>query len=162
MNRFTLASVLSLSLASVAVAATPSAKLTDVGGAVLVDRGAGFVKIGEGYDLPVGSRVLVSKGGKATIAYAGGCNVPLDANSITTVVAQGACTPQEQVAGQGFGGFGGFFSGLGPGGTFAAVGGASMAGAIGTSFTVSHINQNRRNDEAEQRRIIRELLQASP
>ncbi len=108
MIRLVMSSVAMVAFASAASAAT----LSDVSGSVLVDSGKGFQKVSAASDLSVGSRVMVTRGGKAVLAYADGCQKTLAANSITTVVKSDACKQTTQVAAQ-FGGGGGGFQ-LGP------------------------------------------------
>jgi hypothetical protein len=67
---------------------------------VLVDSGKGFVKVSASTELAPGSRVMVSKGGNAALAYADGCSKTLGPNTVTTVVDSGACKPAGQVAAQ--------------------------------------------------------------
>jgi len=119
-----MSSVAMIAFASAASAAT----LSDVSGSVLVDSGKGFTKVSAASDVPVGSRVMVTRGGKAVLAYADGCKKTLAANSITTVVKSDACTQATQVAAQ-FGGGGG----LGNNPTTYIAGGL-VAGAIVVPF----------------------------
>ncbi|MCX5480759.1 hypothetical protein OSH08_17300 [Kaistia geumhonensis] len=102
------------------VSAASAATLSDVSGSVLVDSGKGFRKVSAASDVAVGSRVMVTRGGKAVLAYADGCKKTLAANSITTVVKSDACKQTTQVAAQsggdtvfrsGFGVVGGVSSG---------------------------------------------------
>ncbi len=96
MIRLVMSSVAMVAFVSAASAAT----LSDVSGSVLVDSGKGFQKVSAASDVSVGSRVMVTRGGKAVLAYADGCKKTLSANSITTVVKADACTQTAQVAGQ--------------------------------------------------------------
>jgi hypothetical protein len=100
MIRLVASAVAIVAFASAASAAT----LSDVSGSVLVDSGKGFKKVSAASDVPVGSRVMVTRGGKAVLAYADGCQKTLAANSITTVVKSGACEQSSQVAAQAGGG----------------------------------------------------------
>lgn len=122
---------LAVILASGLVATASAATLSDVSGRVMVDSGKGFVKVSANSEVPAGSRVLVSKGGQALLAYADGCSKTLGPNSVTTVVTSGACKPLTQVAGQAAGGGGGvnpwLLGGAG------AVGGGLIGYAIGQS-----------------------------
>ncbi len=118
MIRLVTSAVAVFALASAASAAT----LSDVSGSVLVDSGKGFKKVSAASDVPVGSRVMVTRGGKAVLAYADGCQKTLAANSITTVVKSGACEQSSQVAAQA----GGTGFGLGPA---AVIGGGVVIGA---------------------------------
>lgn len=102
MIRLVASAVAIVAFASAASAAT----LSDVSGSVLVDSGKGFKKVSAASDVPVGSRVMVTRGGKAVLAYADGCQKTLAANSITTVVKSGACEQSSQVAAQAGGGLG--------------------------------------------------------
>ncbi|WP_139251537.1 hypothetical protein [Kaistia soli] len=88
--------ILAVGLVSAASAAT----LSGVSGPVLVDSGKGFVKISANAEVAPGSRVMISKGGQAVLAYADGCSKTLGANTITTVAGSGACNAPAQVAGQ--------------------------------------------------------------
>lgn len=100
MMRVALASAVAVVIATGSALAGPVAKLSDVSGSVLVDSGKGFQKVSSATEVSTGSRVLVSKGGTATLAYAAGCSKPLSANSITTVAGADACTGASQVAAQ--------------------------------------------------------------
>jgi hypothetical protein len=80
--------------------AGPVATLSDISGSVLVDSGKGFQKVSSAAEVQPGSRVLVSKNSKATIAYAAGCSKALSGNSITTVAGADACSSSAQVAAQ--------------------------------------------------------------
>jgi hypothetical protein len=80
--------------------AGPVATLSDISGSVLVDSGKGFQKVSSAAEVQPGSRVLVSKNSKATIAYAAGCSTALTGNSITTVAGADACSSAAQVAAQ--------------------------------------------------------------
>ncbi len=100
MVRVALASALAVVLASGVALAAPAATLSDVSGSVLVDSGKGFQKVSTSAEVAPGSRVLVSKGGKAVLAYAAGCTKPLSANTITTVAGADACSASAQVASQ--------------------------------------------------------------
>ncbi len=97
MIRLVTSAILVMGLASAASAAS----LSVVSGPVLVDNGKGFAKVSAATDLKPGARVLVSKGGKADLAYADGCQKTLGPNTVTTVVESGACKPAAQVAAQG-------------------------------------------------------------
>lgn len=96
MIRLMASTILAVGLVSAASAAT----LTGVSGPVLVDSGKGFVKVSANAEIPAGSRVMISKGGQAVLAYADGCSKTLGANTITTVVGSGACNAPAQVASQ--------------------------------------------------------------
>ena len=129
MIRLVMSSVAMIAFASAASAAT----LSDVSGSVLVDSGKGFTKVSAASDVPVGSRVMVTRGGKAVLAYADGCKKTLAANSITTVVKSDACEQSSQVAAQagGGGGIGGGGFGLSP---TQVITGSLIAGAIVVPF----------------------------
>ncbi|MBZ9938789.1 hypothetical protein LB518_21005 [Mesorhizobium sp. BR1-1-16] len=88
--------ILAVGLVSAASAAT----LSGVSGPVLVDSGKGFVKVSAAAEVAPGARVMISKGGQAVLAYADGCSKALGQNTVTTVVASGACNAPAQVAGQ--------------------------------------------------------------
>jgi hypothetical protein len=77
-------------------AAAPVATLVDVSGPVLVDSGKGFVKVSSAVDLKAGTRVLVSKDGRAVLSYSDGCAMTLSPNSITSVVTGNACATPEK------------------------------------------------------------------
>ena len=100
MVRVALASALAVVLASGVAFAAPAATLSDVSGSVLVDSGKGFQKVSTSAEVAPGSRVLVSKGGKAVLAYAAGCTKALSSNTITTVAGADACAASAQVAAQ--------------------------------------------------------------
>lgn len=100
MVRVALASALAFAMAVGTAVAGPVATLSDISGSVLVDSGKGFQKVSSAAEVQPGSRVLVSKNSKATIAYAAGCSKALSGNSITTVAGANACSSQAQVAAQ--------------------------------------------------------------
>jgi hypothetical protein len=98
--------------------ASPSiARLTNVAGTVLVDRGLGFARVTDDTGLRVGDRVMVTDGGGAFLSFSETCAFPLEAPSMTTV-AETACSLGTQnggtgtvgpvVLGLGFLGIGGF------------------------------------------------------
>ncbi|MBN9432950.1 MAG: hypothetical protein J0I45_10965 [Bosea sp.] len=100
MVRVALASALAFAMAVGTAVAGPVATLSDISGSVLVDSGKGFQKVSSAAEVQPGSRVLVSKNSKATIAYAAGCSKALSGNSITTVAGADACSSSAQVAAQ--------------------------------------------------------------
>ncbi len=100
MVRVALASALAVVLASGVALAAPAATLSDVSGSVMVDSGKGFQKVSTSAEVAPGSRVLVSKGSKAVLAYAAGCTKSLSSNTITTVAGADACSSTAQVAAQ--------------------------------------------------------------
>jgi len=130
MIRLVASAVAIVAFASAASAAT----LSDVSGSVLVDSGKGFKKVSAASDVPVGSRVMVTRGGKAMLAYADGCKKTLAANSITTVVKSGACEQSSQVAAQAGGG------GLGITPTTIIAGGVVVGGATAIILGASQDN----------------------
>jgi len=132
MIRLVTSAVAVFALASAASAAT----LSDVSGSVLVDSGQGFKKVSAASDVPVGSRVMVTRGGQAMLAYADGCKKTLAANSITTVVKSGACADSAQVAAQGGGG------GLGLTPTTVIAGGVVVGGAAAIIVGASQNDDN--------------------
>jgi hypothetical protein len=135
MRRFLTSCVVSAAFITTAVAAVPVAKLTDVAGPVLVDHGKGFVRVSTSTELSPGSRILVSKGGAATLAYSEGCELALVANSITTVAAADGCKAGEQVAAQGLVA-GGLAGGGLTGGVIAGVAFTGAAIGIGTAVGI--------------------------
>ncbi len=96
MIRLVTSTILVVGLASAASAAS----LSVVSGPVLVDNGKGFTKVSTAADLKPGARIMVTKGGKADLAYADGCLKTLGPNTVTTVVESGACQAVAQVAAQ--------------------------------------------------------------
>ncbi|MGH6925257.1 MAG: hypothetical protein ACRED5_16110 [Propylenella sp.] len=109
--------------ASLALIASPGAwaaqqaeyaKLTKVQGTVLVDSGAGFVRVLDDVALKLGDRVMVADGGGAFLQFSDDCGLPLAAPSMTTVT-ETTCT----VATQGDGEDG---TGTGGGGVAVVVG----------------------------------------
>jgi len=100
MVRVALASAMAFAMAVGTAVAGPVATLSDISGSVLVDSGKGFQKVSSAAEVQPGSRVLVSKNSKATIAYAAGCSKALSGNSITTVAGADACSSSAQVAAQ--------------------------------------------------------------
>lgn len=100
MIRVALASAIAVVFASGSALAAPAATLSNISGSVMIDSGKGFQKISASSEVAPGSRVLVSKGGSAVLAYAAGCSKSLQANTITTVAGADACQPATQVASQ--------------------------------------------------------------
>ncbi len=92
-------SVLVLVTATSSVFAAEKATVTTTNGTVLVDTGAGFKKIADAANVPDGARVMVTVHSQATLAYADGCKLSLQASTITTVSSKVGCKPASQVAG---------------------------------------------------------------
>jgi hypothetical protein len=91
------ASIVLAGASSVAAAET-SARLSNLQGTVLVDVGAGFVKVSEDTALKLGDRVMVTDGGGAVLDYGNDCSLPLEAPSMTTV-SETMCTVSTQNGG---------------------------------------------------------------
>ncbi|HWJ73500.1 MAG TPA: hypothetical protein VNX29_10075 [Kaistia sp.] len=136
--------ILAVGLVSAASAAT----LSGVSGPVLVDSGKGFVKVSANAEVAPGNRVMISKGGKAVLAYADGCSKALGQNTVTTVVASGACTASAQVAGQAGVVAGGAGLGTAAGGTSVAVAlgvGAAVAVGVGVGIGAAAASESSAN-----------------
>lgn len=58
-----------------AVSAANAARVSPQSGAILVNKGEGFVPVATDIELAPGARVLVQPGGTANIVYAGNCTV---------------------------------------------------------------------------------------
>ena len=133
MRRITSAVLLTALLGSPAMAATenqPAAQLSDIKGKVLVDTGKGFSPVGEpAVDLALGNRVLVAKGGSATLTLGPNCSIPLQSPSMTTV-EEAACVVGTQNGEQNGGGGGG---GGGGGLAMALTAGATIGTGLGAT-----------------------------
>ena len=78
-------------LASSAFAAEPVATLGDQTGTVLVNQGEEFTTATENQALQAGDRVMLMEGASATLTFADGCALPLEAGSLLEVPAQSTC-----------------------------------------------------------------------
>ncbi|MDE2445265.1 MAG: hypothetical protein KGO94_03740 [Alphaproteobacteria bacterium] len=83
--------VASLLSATVVQAAVSVAELGSIQGKVLVNKGEGFVALTNGTELNAGDRVMVGKDSAATIAYANGCAVSVNAAQVVTVAKTAPC-----------------------------------------------------------------------
>jgi len=72
------------------------AQLSGATGGVLVNSGTGFQTVAGSHDLKSGDRVMASPDGKATINFADGCSVPLQAGSVVTIGEKSPCSFQAQ------------------------------------------------------------------
>jgi hypothetical protein len=90
----------STGLAAAENAVPADARLTNVQGTVLVDRGTGFVRVLGDAGLRLGDRVMVTDGGGAFLDFGENCAFPLEAPSMTTVT-QHACSVSTQSGGSG-------------------------------------------------------------
>jgi hypothetical protein len=82
---FVAASMLALSAAAVS-----AASLTDVSGAVKINKGDGFVDAVVGAELNAGDKVFVGKGGFASVNF-GACAVTLDKATVYAVSETAPC-----------------------------------------------------------------------
>ena len=78
-------------LASSAIAAEPVATLGDQTGTVLVNQGEEFTTATENQALQAGDRVMLMEGASATLTFADGCALPLEAGSLLEVPAVSTC-----------------------------------------------------------------------
>jgi hypothetical protein len=73
-------------------AAPGAARIFDIDGKVLVNRGAGFELLRETASLKTGDRIFVRKDGSATVRYlASDCEIMLTGSSMTTIDEKGPC-----------------------------------------------------------------------
>jgi hypothetical protein len=88
------AALVSTSVGTYAAPAAPgAARISDIDGKVLVNRGEGFELLRQSVSLKVGDRIFVKKGGSATVRYlASDCEVMLSELSMTTIDEKGPCT----------------------------------------------------------------------
>lgn len=86
MNRASLFIVALLS-ASIAYAGDATVTLSSQNGTVLVNSGKQFVSAHAGQTLAPGDRILVMKGGKATLTYSDGCVSTVNSGSMVDVSA---------------------------------------------------------------------------
>ena len=73
--------------ASIAYAGDPSITLSGQDGTVLVNSGKQFISAHAGQTLAPGDRILVMKGGKATLSYPNGCVSTVNPGSLVDVSA---------------------------------------------------------------------------
>ncbi|ODS63001.1 MAG: hypothetical protein ABS41_07460 [Arenimonas sp. SCN 70-307] len=78
-------------LASSALASEPVATLSAQEGTVLVNQGEEFATAAEGQALQAGDRVMLMEGASATLTFADGCALPLEAGSLLEVPAVSTC-----------------------------------------------------------------------
>ena len=78
-------------LATSALAAEPVATLSAQEGTVLVNQGEEFATAAEGQALQAGDRVMLMEGASATLTFADGCALPLEAGSLLEVPAVSTC-----------------------------------------------------------------------
>lgn len=104
------------------------ATLTQVDGNVLVDSGSGFVRSDEDLRLKIGDRVLVSHSGGALIRFATGCELAVEAPSMTVVNEQ-TCRSSHPFGAGAFAGAGGI-----TGSSSATTMNATGAGILGASL----------------------------
>lgn len=78
-------------LAGSTFAADPVATLTTQEGTVLVNQGEEFTTAAEGQALQAGDRVMLMEGASATLTFADGCALPLEAGSLLEVPAVSTC-----------------------------------------------------------------------
>jgi hypothetical protein len=89
----------SLSLSSVAFAASGVAELVNVSGKVLVQQGEGFVPVTGTVMLLPGDKVMVGAESSATISYLdGGCSVSINDQSLVKVAKKAPCGKGETAA----------------------------------------------------------------
>lgn len=78
-------------LATSALASEPVATLSAQEGTVLVNQGEEFATAAEGQALQAGDRVMLMEGASATLTFADGCVLPLEAGSLLEVPAVSTC-----------------------------------------------------------------------
>ncbi len=90
----TLAVVITCTIASAAHAA----RLTEVDGNVLVNKGEGFLEVNGATAVSAGDRILVRGKGTAKIDYGDGCVKKISANQTAVVTSKPVCDPAPVVA----------------------------------------------------------------
>ena len=93
-----LALLLGLGVGLDAQAAEPVAKLTQMEGKVLVNKGKIFTQAQAGMPLERGYRILIPAGGSAQVVYKDGCVLPLGPNSLLTIEGKNQCSEGAIVA----------------------------------------------------------------
>lgn len=78
-------------LATSALASEPVATISAQEGTVLVNQGEEFATAAEGQALQAGDRVMLMEGAVATLTFADGCALPLEAGSLVEVPAVSTC-----------------------------------------------------------------------
>ena len=91
MNRPAIALIAALAFSGTALAVEPVGALSTQEGTVLVNQGEEFVTASDAQVLNPGDRVMVMEGGSATVTFADGCVLPLEAGSLIVVPAQSTC-----------------------------------------------------------------------
>lgn len=61
-------------------------------GNLYISSGPGFYSVNGRIDAEVGSRLMVSPGGSATVVYPDGCTVAVQPGAVTTIAASSPCT----------------------------------------------------------------------
>lgn len=61
-------------------------------GNLYISSGQGFYPVNGRIDAEVGSRLMVSPGGSATVLYPDGCTVTIQPGEVTTIAASSPCT----------------------------------------------------------------------
>jgi hypothetical protein len=121
-------------------------RLAGLEGAVLVDRGDGFVRADSRTMLRGGDRVTAARGGLARIAYQDGCTVTVDSRSMATIDSASPCAggmapkvvkaSYADPADEGGGGFMGLDT------TGLIIGGLAVIGIIAVIVTATNDNDN--------------------
>ncbi len=111
----------------VASTAANAAMLENIAGGVKVNHGEGFSSLKGSTDLAPGDRVMVGKGGSASLVYADGCRVKLT-SGVTTIPATSPCAWRAQAGGidNPLGGINPYYAA----GALAVVGGTAAALAL--------------------------------
>lgn len=112
----------------VACSAANAAMIENISGGVKVNRGEGFSPLSGSTDLAPGDRVMVGKGGSASLVYADGCRVSL-MTGVTTVPAKSPCSFRAQA-----GGADDLLGGINP---MYAIGGLLVVGGIAGGLAAS-------------------------
>jgi hypothetical protein len=91
-------SILALVFTCTIAPAAQAARLTEVEGNVLVNKGDGFWEVNGATAVSAGDRVLVRGKGAAKIDYGNGCVKKISANQSTVVTSKPVCDPAPVVA----------------------------------------------------------------
>jgi len=75
----------------VCTAAAHATNVVDVTGPTYLSKGEGFRAVATGAEVKPGDRVLVGRGGRATVAFADGCRVSLAAGDVLTIPQASPC-----------------------------------------------------------------------
>jgi len=71
-----------------------AASLTSIEGGVQVNRGGGYRKATGNVDVGAGDQVMIEAGGRATLVFGNGCQVPVNPGSVYVVPAEAPCAAE--------------------------------------------------------------------